>query len=561
MTKLPANNFFCISIIAAMAALAMISSIYNGIPGGNDLPQHYQFASTIYHSILSGEIYPSWANLPNQGYGDIGLRFYPPFAYYVLSLARMVAGNWFDASLLTFFLIFWIGGIGAYFWAKEEFSVNQSLLAAGIYIFAPYHVNQIYNNFLYAEFAASAVLPFCFLFISRVCKKGNYGSTLGLAVSFGLLLVTHLPSSIIGSLTFLIYSVCLVRRKTAFKTLTKLITAVFCGLIASSFYWLRMVTEMSWVKHSSETYFQNQFDYHENFLLFPVHLLNYENDILSLWLADLMNLAIILIAIPSIVLLFRKRHLVSKFFFSAALVFIFSVIMTTPLSRPIWDNVNFLQKVQFPWRWLGVASLSGAIFSSSGVYRAAELINQNKSRFITFGLGAVLIFFTFVTAFVIKQAFYSSRESFNEQIANVSGGNSFDCWWTIWAAPSALDVKEKVTIENRQAEVRQWASTERAFSVSAGQSSSVRIASFYYPYWQAKVNGHLAEVAKTSDGVILIALPPEECFVQLSFTEPRFVKIAFVLSAMMWTVFLLSGFTFFLRENTALLQGRSLCQR
>ncbi len=106
---------FHVAIIGAFSILVMSSSFYYGVTSGNDFAQHYQFANTIHHSIVSGEIYPSWADSPNQGYGDAAIRFYPPFAYYVLSASYLIAGDWYDASLLTFFLIFCIGGIGVYY--------------------------------------------------------------------------------------------------------------------------------------------------------------------------------------------------------------------------------------------------------------------------------------------------------------------------------------------------------------------------------------------------------------------------------------------------------------
>src|SRR6476469_4173101 len=176
--------FLHIALIGTFAVLAMGSEFYNGVTSGNDFAQHFQFAHTIHHSIITGEIYPSWADNLNQGYGDAAIRFYPPLAYYALAFSFLLTNDWYSASLLTFFLIFWIGGTGVCLWAREEFSGSQSLLAAALFIFAPYHVNQIYNNFLYAEFAASAVIPFCFLFVTRVCRRGKIGDVLGLSVSF-----------------------------------------------------------------------------------------------------------------------------------------------------------------------------------------------------------------------------------------------------------------------------------------------------------------------------------------------------------------------------------------
>lgn len=533
---------FHIALIGAFSILVMSSSFYYGVTSGNDFAQHYQFANTIHHSIISGEFYPSWADSQNQGYGDAAIRFYPPFSYYILSASYIVTADWYGASLLTFFLIFWAGGIGIYFWAKEEFSANQSLLAAGLYIFAPYHVNQIYNNFLYAEFASSAVIPFCFLFITRVCRRGKMGDMLRLSISFALLLLTHLPLTIIASLIFFVYALSLLKKDSFLTVLTKLAGSILCAVAASSFYWLRMITELGWIKHSSEKYFSSIFDYRENFLFAPQNILNFQTDTSVLWFADLMLLAMLLISIPSVILFVKNRRSLSRLSVSIALIFVISILMTTPLSKPVWDNLGFLQKVQFPWRWLGIVSMSGALFSSVGILRAAEMMNVNKSHLLSLGLGIILTFYAFMSAFVIKQAVYLPAEKFNNQIRGLENANSFDCWWTIWAKSDAFKVKEKLLAPNRQAEIVSWNSTEKEFNVSAGEeASSLRVATFYYPHWKATVNGRDASIEAADDSSILIPLPAEPARVRLYFSEPYFVRIANFISLAIWLIFVLLG--------------------
>src|SRR5262249_16245863 len=150
-----------------------------GVPKGNDLPQHYQFAVTFYDGAKEGIFFPSWSADVNSGFGDVGVRFYPPLSYYILDFFRGLLGNWFYARVSTFCFWFFLGGAGVYFWAREWFSQTASLAAAIAYIFIPYHANEIYNAFTYAEFAAAAILPFCFLFVTRVCNRGRIGNCFG----------------------------------------------------------------------------------------------------------------------------------------------------------------------------------------------------------------------------------------------------------------------------------------------------------------------------------------------------------------------------------------------
>jgi 6-pyruvoyl-tetrahydropterin synthase related domain len=525
-----------LAILALLAGAVMSWSFFNGVTSGNDLPQHFQFADTIHKSLITNEFYPSLASNINEGYGDYAIRIYPSLTYYVLSICFIILGSWYYASLLTYFLVFFIGGIGVYLWAKQEFNANQALLAGGLYIFAPYHINEIYNNFLLAEFMASAVIPFCFLFLTRICQKGRLKDILGLAIFYALLILTHLPLTIIGSLIFGVYALMLLKKENIFQTLFKLTAAVFLGIGASSFYWIKVVTEQTWFNHSSKEYFQTIYDYKENFLFTPQNIINFQTDTSCLWLADLMLMAILLLSIPSIIFLFKNRRNLSKFTMALSVIFVFSVFMTTPLSSFVWDNFGFLQKVQFPWRWLSIVSVSGSIFASFGILRASEIMNQSKNLLITFGLGFIFIFFAFTSFFIIKQAVFLPRENFETEIDNIGNLHSFDCWWTIWAKSGALAIKEKAVIEGRNIEIQNWESTRKVIKVSAGQPNLLRIAVFYYPYWQANVNGINVHIFKTDDGAILIPLENEESNVELTFVEPFIVKFFITISFLSWII-------------------------
>src|SRR5687768_15242585 len=129
-----------LGLLALSIALTVPVFLF-GIPGGNDLPQHYQFASTYFDALSNGDLLPSWSVNANEGLGDLGIRVYPPAAYYYLAGLRLISGNWYLASAFTFFILFFASGIGTYAWARQWFSERSALLAGAVYILAPFHVN------------------------------------------------------------------------------------------------------------------------------------------------------------------------------------------------------------------------------------------------------------------------------------------------------------------------------------------------------------------------------------------------------------------------------------
>lgn len=532
------QNFINILIVAVFATLAMASSFYRGITTGNDYRQHFQFAHSISSSIASYEFYPSFAAAANEGLGDVALRFYPPLTYYVLSIMEIVSGNWYFAALSTFWLIFFTGGIGVFLLCRESLSREASLAAAAIYTFAPYHLNEIYNNFLLAEFGATAVLPFCFLFVARVCKRGGWQNCAGLAAAYGLLILTHLPLTMIGSITLALFALFMIERERLFRSFLQLSTSVAGGLLLSSFYWLRMVRELSWLKHSDPAYFSDLFSFDRNFLFQPVNWTNFSDDILNLWLADLMLVAMIAVSIPSAIYLVRRRSELPRLVRAAAAVLLAAIFMATPLSAPLWKGLSFIQRVQFPWRWLALVSLAGSVFAAYGVMRAAESMKRSNDTLLSASLGIVLLVFLFMGFFIVKSASYVEPAVFHEQTRNIGDVRSYEGWWPVWANDSAFTQKEQVAASGRTITVGKWDALDRNFVVEPGAAATLSVRIFYYPHWKATANNSPVEVTPSETGLLTVAVPAEKSDIRLYFEEPAINKWALYISFAAWVILL-----------------------
>ena len=166
------------ALIIAVCFAVIIPAILWGIPSNLDLTNHFRFALPFYDSIAAGDFYPGWLAESNAGYGDPSFRFYPPAFYYLLAASRFLIGNWYGATLVTFVVVSIVSGLGMYFWARSFMPAATASWAAAFYALAPYHVNQLYQATMLAEWAGSAVLPFVFGFVDRVCQRGRVNQDL-----------------------------------------------------------------------------------------------------------------------------------------------------------------------------------------------------------------------------------------------------------------------------------------------------------------------------------------------------------------------------------------------
>ena len=531
----------CLAIIFVAAVLVTIPIYFNGIPQGNDLPQHFQFAISFRESIHDQILSPGWAGDSNLGYGDPGVRFYPPLGYYLLVAAEALTGNWCDASVLSIGFLFFLGGVGIFLWSREWFDNASSLVGAILYTVAPYHVNQIYNAFTFAEFAAASVLPFCFWAVTRVAWHRRVSDISILSVCYALLLLTHLPLSVLGSICLAVYAATLLVRREAVRQLSALSLGVIAGLAASSFYWYRMVSDLSYVNHSSPQFTSGAYDFSKNFLLSYFYLSWEEYDGRSLWFADLTLVITAAFFIPGVYLYYRAKRASGH---NAAhiprvlMVFVFAVILASPISLPVWDNVRILQQTQFPWRLMTILSIIASILAAAGWRPVLKALRSDRRPWAILAIGLFVLTGTFTATQVIRQASYSDREKFQDLTESLRTAKSYECWWPVWAGLNALNDRRAAFADDRKVTVESWGKVDRNLIVHAGVATNLRLATFYYPNWKATVNGNEVVVSHDQDGAIIIPIPDGEAHVSVVFRESAGAEFAMFLSGTAWLMLL-----------------------
>jgi hypothetical protein len=523
-------------IVTTVGALALLPVMLYGVPRGNDLPHHYRMAISFYDSIRDGTLYPGWNAEANAGYGDASFRFYPPAAYYALSAARALAGNWYDASLLLFALLSAAGALGVYFWARIFLHASLAMWAGILYTFAPYHINEIYQAFLLPEYAASAVLPFAFGFTALVCTKGRTRDVAGLSVAYALLILTHLPLAVIGSFALFVYAMLMMSKADLLKTIVRLALAVTLGLAASARYWVTMAAELPWMKGSGGKSVL-WFDYRYNFLFWE------SVEGATTWWANVLAIATALMLVPGVAMMLRRVNKGERTARAVALLALLSFFMATPLSRPVWMVLPPLQKVEFPWRWLAVTSMCAPVIVAWSFPYWIEKWRTSRRPLAILAAGCVLIACAVTMFQIIRGATYLSRPVFDLMAQDVARSDSIDYWLPLWAGPRSKEMNGEVEIEGRSYIVSSWGPQSRAFQVSSGDSIDARVRTFYYPYWIAKAGSVRLETRPDNDGALLISLPPDAVSVSLEFIEPARVGAAMVASIIAW-ILICVGFVF-----------------
>src|SRR6185436_18308159 len=120
-------------------------------------------------------------------------------------------------------------------------------------------------------------LPFAFGFLLRVCKDGKPRDIAGLALSYAVLVLSNLPMAVIGSLALGFYGILTLEKGKYRRGLTQVGLGVLLGLAASSFYWVTMIAELSWIRNKELDLngpLAAYYDYRNNFVFSPLNLGN-----------------------------------------------------------------------------------------------------------------------------------------------------------------------------------------------------------------------------------------------------------------------------------------------
>ena len=506
-----------LAIVVSVSFVVIVPTIVWGIPSNLDLTNHFRFALPFYDAIAAGNFYPGWLAESNGGYGDPSFRFYPPALYYLLAAARFVVGNWFGATLVVFALLSIIGGLGMYLWSRSILPSQSAAWASLFYALAPYHLNQLYQATLLAEWTASAVLPFVFAFVERVLEKGKPRDIAGLAFSFGILIFTHLPLTVIASFALLAYALVRLEGPDKIRKLAKLSAGAVLGLVVSSVYWVTMVSELRWIRVNNVDTIASA-HYTNNFIFST-----FSTDNLSVWWMNIIVVMTLLLFAPGLLLLSKRASSLRRVIKPALVVTAFALFMTVPLSRPIWWLLKPLQETQFPWRWTILVSMGGALLAAAGLSLISSSMDRAK-RMVMFGAMAISVAFTL--SHVVREAQYLCAERFESMLTDVRGTPSVNYWFPIWSRRDVRPMATEVEAHNRVVTVASWQPEHRRFSVAAGPATEARVRTFYYPHWTAKSETGTLTTRPDTDGALLVSLPPNATSVELDFREPSKTKFS-----------------------------------
>lgn len=557
-----------ISLLFACAMVASSPLLSEGWFKSHDYQCHLERLFAVSYEISLGHYYPRWLSTAAFGKGAPVLNYYSPGFYLLAGYLNNLGLPLLLAVKTLCISLFFAGAWGMFLWTRRYCGYIGALLAAIIYMYVPYHFLDIYVRGDMPEFAVLALVPFLFLGIdlSLSGERVFGGILLTGAISAAIVLIHNLSAILIGPFGIIYFFCTAYLLKTPLKTilLSALSTVVGAGL--SAFHWLPFFAEADYLRDLRSTVVADpaaHFVY--PFQWFALHWgfgpsVPGPGDTMSFQIG-LVLFFFVSVAILS--LLFSPAR-TGKFGILALVLGVFGLFLTMSFSAHLYTFMTMFRYVQFPWRFLGPATVFLSAFSGLSVNLRAIRGLSMAPLLMLFVASVLCLVLSDIQRTVDEKipGSITSIKQIDPDSSNIALLGDDDEFLPKWAGSQKVVEAKIASIYVPDTSIAKIENVEMKgpslhfdASVSRTSFSPVTVGWFYFPGWELLIDGRHAEITYSKDGLIVFDIPAGRHSIHLSFgtTWPR--TAGWIVAAI--TVL----FLFFFRISPISLAGIPLSRR
>lgn len=494
----------------------------------HDMPSHLNVMQQFDKVLRSGVVYPRWLPDINRGYGIATMNFYPPGFYYLTSLINAVVRDWVDTLFVISVLSLAVSGLAFYLLARLFYERLASIVAALFYMLLPYYLLDLYWRGALPEFLGFAFMPLIMYFAYLVGTRGRLQHYAGLGLFYGLHLLTHLPVGLLFSYALVFFAVLWSVKERDWRIGARLAGAMSIGLLLSAVYWVPAALE---TRYAYE-YITGLFPYHESYItLLDVRdkgslteFYRVLNQVFALG-----ALALLVTLVVSRVLRGKQNGEASTRRWTPLSMWIVMAIATTFMSTSFSIYISkMLPRIQVAvpaFRWLAIAGMFTSLLIAATVDRLRSHSDLKPRLLLTcriaFALIVALNIGVLISLTIIKplsNPTYHPPGGPGDVVE--SGLTPRDSTHPEELADTQLALSQPATA---QLEISRWDPEDREVHIRAGQPATLRLKTYNFPGWTARLDGSIVPMLSDKDGIQQVEVPAGIHVVRATFenTPPR----------------------------------------
>lgn len=526
MKKLLSNHWLYLTILLVFAVLGAKALIHPGLFTAHDI--WHQVARLYYYSqaFKEGIFPPYWISTLAGGLG-YPLFFFSYHLPWILGLPFLKMGFDIPTTLkVLFFLSFILSGLFMYLFVNTLLRNRlAALLSAIIYLWAPYHFLTIFVGASMGIVFVFTFLPLLLLGINLVKDARNFSIPV-VALGLAGIILSHLEhlaflSPIIS--IFAIWGFVETKNKTLF--LRNIFFGLALGLLLSAFYLIPAIYYSQFTRIHQETGFSE---------LYKRNFVNFSQLIYSKWgygpivnnakngeMSVQLGVAQWLSFLGVIILLFTRKLKKDyrKFAVFGMIGFFISIFLMLDFSLPVWQTIEKVITLDYPFRELLSVTFIGSVFS--GVL----LISFGKKlQYIVFALLIVVALYTnrnhikvnLYTEVPLKTYLESeiTTNSFNEYLPILADNKLLGKPWNELKGES-LSVSDTKQTTNLL-----------SFNVTGDKEQVISVGQFYFPGQTLYLDNKQNQFNIDKEGRITFTVPQGNHTITVRYQETQLIKIS-----------------------------------
>lgn len=479
-------------------------------------------------ALREGQFPVRWVSNLGYGLGYPIFNFYGPLPYYAGGLLYALGFTGLAATKIMMGLGIVLSGVTMFLVVADLIGVSGGILAAVLYMYAPYHAVDVYVRGAVGEYWTLIFLPLIFWGFWRIShKKFSSGLLVGSLGLFGLV-VSHTILGYAGMIFVVLAGLVLCVwgvRRGEWGRVRYLVLFILLGLGLSAFFWMPAITEMKYTNVVSQISVTS--DYRDHFVCLPElwdspwgfggsakgcldgfsFKIGKEYLILGL---------IIIFGLISGILGTRKGKRIA---YTGLSLFILSVFFMVSSSSAVWEAIPLFAYVQYPWRFLAFAIFGISLMCSTAVYIIPN--SWLRITLVIVVIGGVLFIEAkrFAPQYLYEKpaGTFETPSDIRFRVSKISD----EYLPPVIVKPAKVEDALRDTIapsQNYTLAVERETDTYRKYSFLSSRDNTIVARLAYFPGWHFIVNAN--EVTpKLENGLPVITVPSQFSTVQMQFRD------------------------------------------
>lgn len=504
---------------------------------------HLTTIAQFYDSLKQGVVPVRWT----EGFANYGMPL-PLFAHQTIGYLGGLMSLIFGGNIvLVYKLIFVLGGVISsilfYWFLRLYFRPLSSVAGVVLYNFAPYRIMNLYIREALPEFFASVFFPMILLGTYYFVKKKKKWAVPLMVVFFAIIALSHPMMLIVGGVLFGCYYLFLIKdEKKKLKPTLLYGLFLFWGVAVAAYYVIPLKLENKYFYYGQQNNHLTPGQYlsAENYLS-PNWYYFYRDDIVNrghFVKGGLPESIILVVGVVYLLARLRKKKFRFELVDLASVTGVFLVFMTTKYAGFLYERINLLSNIQFPWRMLSAYVYLPPII-------VAHLVDQAKKEkwrlYLTMMIMLLVAVLRFPQAYSKNNTYHKLDRYFFTEI-NLHSVLMNTVWTGETADYPVKEVKGEIIEGEGELTIEEVKNGYRDYRLSA--STPVRLAdyTFYFPGWKVYVDGQEIPIEWQDPafrGVITYRVPPGEHELALRFEETKVRKFSWYISGIATVTFII----------------------